>query len=148
MMSLISEINWTNSVTHNTHNLFFFYPIHTAEPETSHQRERERFALLAVLSVDTSVLVTAHTFSLTYKHNLYPLSSQCCVNSPQRSPPLLIRLWRNSNGAFVLCGRDNLIHSCRGLLLQPTAAASQSEMRRHSRIPTTHRNHLYLIQYQ
>lgn len=24
MMSLISEINWTNSVTHNTHNLFFF----------------------------------------------------------------------------------------------------------------------------
>lgn len=114
---------------------------------TSNQRGKQ-FALLAVSSVDTSAFAVAYTFSLTYKHNLYPLSSQCCVNSPQRSPPLLIRLWRNSNGAFVLCGRDNLIHSCRGLLLQPTAAASQSEMRRHSRIPTTHRNHLYLIQYQ
>lgn len=86
----ISEIQWTNSFTHNTQ----FFTQHT-HSWTSDQRENDLLCWqfhqwTQVCSCDGPFAV-AYSFSLTYKHNLYPLSSQRCVNSPQSSPPLLIR---------------------------------------------------------
>ncbi len=72
------------------------YPtFHSTHSWTSDQRENDLLCWqfhqwTQVCSCDGPFAV-AYSFSLTYKHNLYPLSSQRCVNSPQRSPPLLIR---------------------------------------------------------
>lgn len=64
-----------------------FHPTHRVEHLI---REKTICFVGSFISGHKCVLVMARslwpTLSLTYKHNCYPLSSQCCVNSSQPHP--------------------------------------------------------------
>lgn len=136
----------TDKLGHSQYPIF--HPTHRVEHLI---REKTICFVGSFISGHKCVLLMARslwpTLSLSFTNTI---SIHCQVSAVSTAPsltPAFNQTWHNSNGAFVLCGRDNLIHSCRGLLLQPTAAASQSEMRRHVGIPTTHCNHRSLSQY-